>query len=887
VIKIVDKLLRAGEGRRLKALQEQTARVSALEPEVHGLSDEALRAKTAEFRQRHANGELLDDLLFEVYAVAREASIRALGMRPFDVQVLGGIVLHDGDIAEMKTGEGKTLVATMPMYLNGLAGRGAHLVTVNDYLAKRDAEWMGAVYRFLGLEVGVIQANMTPEERRVAYAADITYGTNSEFGFDYLRDNMAMRREHMVQRGHAYCIVDEVDSILIDEARTPLIISGAPETAADTYRQFARVVPRLDPNEDYEVDEKQRTVAVTESGVAKVERALDVDNLYKDSNGGLVNHLLQALRAQALYHKDVEYVVQNGEVLIVDEFTGRILDGRRYSEGLHQAIEAKEKVPIREENQTLATITLQNYFRMYEVLAGMTGTAKTEEDEFRQIYGLEVMQIPTNAPMVRLDENDFIFTTAKEKFAAVVDDLVARYEKGQPVLVGTVSVEVSEMLSRLLERHGVAHSVLNAKQHEREAEIIKDAGQKGAVTIATNMAGRGVDIKLGEGVIESGGLYVLGTERHESRRIDNQLRGRSGRQGDPGETRFYLSAEDELIRLFAGDRMFRILSRLGPQEGQPLEAKMLSNVVEKSQVKVEELNFMRRKNVLKYDEVMNEQRRVIYDQRQRILMGEDFGEQVREMVAELAEGAVRAALEGEQFAEDWDLDSLFVGLKQVYDPTFKKPDIDLATATLDEVVELAVDDALAQYDERERVIGGEQMRSVERAVMLQVIDSRWKDHLLDMDYLQEGIHLRALGQRDPLVEYKGEGFELFQDMMESIKTSTVTTLMKNRPEDLALFASVTLEEPLVSLNYTSGDELITQTSFAGAALAAGGMGAPGEDFTDEPPPMAAAGGGRGRGGAATATAPVAVQQRVVYDKVGRNDPCPCGSGKKYKKCHGA
>ncbi|MEI6451238.1 MAG: preprotein translocase subunit SecA [Actinomycetes bacterium] len=889
MIKIVDKLLRAGEGRRLKALGAQTARVAEFEPEVAVLSDEDLRAKTAEFRQRHDNGEPLDDLLYEVFAVAREAGKRALGMRPFDVQVLGAIVLHEGDIAEMKTGEGKTLVATMPMYLHAVAGHGAHLVTVNDYLAKRDAEWMGQVYRFLGLQVGVIQANMTPEERRAQYNADVTYGTNSEFGFDYLRDNMTMRREHMVQRGHHFCIVDEVDSILIDEARTPLIISGAPETAADTYRQFARVVPRLRAVEDYEVDEKQRTVAVTESGVAKVERALDIDNLYKDTNGGLVNHFIQALRAEALYHKDVEYVVQNGEVLIVDEFTGRILDGRRYSEGLHQAIEAKEKVPIREENQTLATITLQNYFRMYDVLAGMTGTAKTEEDEFRQIYRLDVVQVPTNAPMVRTDENDFIFTTAKEKFAAVVNDLVARYEKGQPVLVGTVSVEVSEMLSRLLERHGVQHNVLNAKQHEREAEIIKDAGQKGAITIATNMAGRGVDIKLGEGVVEAGGLYVLGTERHESRRIDNQLRGRSGRQGDPGDTRFYLSAEDELIRLFAGDRMFRILSRLGPKEGEPLEAKMLSSVVEKAQVKVEELNFLRRKNVLKYDEVMNEQRRVVYDQRQRILMGENFGEQVREMVSELVEGAVRVHLEGEQFSEEWDLDSLFIGLRQIYDPAFKKGDIDLSAATLQEVIELAVDDALAQYDERERLIGDEQMRSVERAVMLQVIDTRWKDHLLDMDYLQEGIHLRALGQRDPLVEYKGEGFDLFQDMMEGVKSSTVTTLMKNRPEDLAVFTAVTLEEPLMSLNYTSGDDLITQTSFTGAALAAGEPGAPGGDgLADAPPRNVSAGGGGRRGGATTtSTRPAPVQQRVVYDKVGRNDPCPCGSGKKYKRCHGA
>jgi preprotein translocase subunit SecA len=884
VIKIVDKLLHAGEGRRLKTLEEQVRQITALEPEMAALTDEQLAAKTVEFRQRYDNGELLDDLLFEAFAAVREGARRATGMRPFDVQVMGGIVLHDGDIAEMRTGEGKTLVATMPMYLNGLTGRGAHLVTVNDYLAKRDAEWMGQVYRFMGLSVGVIQANMTPTERQEMYGADITYGTNSEFGFDYLRDNMTMRREHMVQRGHHFCIVDEVDSILIDEARTPLIISGAPETAADTYRQFARVVPRLKEGEDYEVDEKQRTIAVTEEGVAKVERALDIDNLYKDTNGGLVNHLLQALRAQSLYAKDVEYVVQNGEVLIVDEFTGRILDGRRYSEGLHQAIEAKEKVPIREENQTLATITLQNYFRLYEVLSGMTGTAKTEEDEFRQIYNLEVVQIPTNAPMVRKDENDYIFTTEKEKYAAVVEDIVGCYERKQPVLVGTVSVEVSEMLSRLLDRRGVPHNVLNAKQHEREAGVIEDAGQPGTITIATNMAGRGVDIKLGEGVRELGGLYVLGTERHESRRIDNQLRGRSGRQGDPGDTRFYLSAEDELIRLFAGDRMYRILSRLGPSDGEPLEARMLSNVVEKAQKKVEELNFMRRKNVLKYDEVMNEQRRVIYDQRGRILMGEDFGEQVHEMVSDLVEGAVRTTLPEGEFSEDWDLDSLFIALRQYYDPSITKSHIDLASMTVDDVAELATDDALGQYADRERIIGDEQMRNVERAVMLQVIDARWKEHLLDMDYLQEGIHLRALGQRDPLVEYKSEGFVLFQDMLEGIKLSTVTTLMKNNPEDLTMFTAWALDEPVSQLNYASGADLAYQTSFTGAAMAAGQYGMP-EDEGDGAPPNVAADGPRG--GATTSTGGVAVQQRVVYDKVGRNDLCPCGSGKKFKKCHGA
>ncbi len=880
----VERVLRAGEGKRMKVLEKQVLEITALEPEISALSDDALRAKTAEFRERLAAGETLDDLLYEAFAVVREASRRVLGLRPFDVQLMGGIVLHDGDIAEMKTGEGKTLVAVMPMYLNALAGEGAHLVTVNDYLARRDADWMGDIYRFLDLEVGVIQANMSPEERRVAYNADVTFGTNSEFGFDYLRDNMAMRLEECVQRGHSYCIVDEVDSILIDEARTPLIISGAPETAAGTYRDFARIVPRLKPGDDYEVDEKQRTVSVTESGVAKVEKALNIDNLYKDVNGALVNHLVQALRAQALYHNDNEYVVKDGEVLIVDEFTGRVLDGRRYSEGLHQAIEAKEHVPIREENQTLATITLQNYFRLYDKLAGMTGTAKTEEDEFRTIYALDVVQIPTNVAMVRIDQNDFIFTTRTDKYTAVVNDIVERHEKGQPVLVGTVSVEVSELLATLLERRGVPHNVLNAKQHEREAEIIKGAGQAHAVTIATNMAGRGVDIKLGEGVPELGGLYVLGTERHESRRIDNQLRGRSGRQGDAGESRFYLSAEDDLIRLFAGDRMYKVLNRLGPGEGEALEHRMLSGVVERAQKKVEELNFMRRKNVLQYDEVMNEQRRVIYSQRRRILEGEDFVDQVREMIEQVVESTVTLALADAQYAEDWDIDALLVSLRVVYDPSITKADIeDLSTP--DEVAELAVDDALTQYDEREKLIGEEQMRAVERAVMLSIVDVRWKDHLLDMDYMQEGIHLRALGQRDPLAEYKTEGFGLFEDMLGGVRQSVVMTLLKNSPEDLSYFAAMTFDQPMLAMNYSSGDDLAYQTSFAGAAVAAGATTSTGGDggynlpaAAQGAPAMAAQSGGESS---------VAVQQRHVEQKVGRNDPCWCGSGKKYKKCHGA
>ena len=885
---IVEKILRAGEGRRMKVLAEQVTHINQLEPDYQRLTDEEIIGKTAEFRGRLERGESLEDLMFEAFAAVREGAKRALGLRPFDVQLMGGIVLFEGDIAEMKTGEGKTLVATMPMYLRALPSNGAHLITVNDYLAKRDAEWMGPVYRAMGMEVGVIQAAMDPPTRQKMYAADITYGTNSEFGFDYLRDNMAMRRDHCVQRGHSFCIVDEVDSILVDEARTPLIISGAPETAADTYRQFARVVPRLKVGEDYEVDEKQRTVAVTESGVAKAEKALNIENLYAAQNGGLVNHFIQALRAEALYSKDVEYVVQNGEVLIVDEFTGRILEGRRYSEGLHQAIEAKEHVSIREENQTLATITLQNYFRLYEVLAGMTGTAKTEEDEFQQIYALHVVQIPTNVPMVRGDKEDYVFKTKQEKYQAVVHDIGERYQKGQPVLVGTVSVEVSELLSRLLERQGLPHNVLNAKQHERAAAVILDAGRHSAVTIATNMAGRGVDIKLDPEALEAGGLYVLGTERHESRRIDNQLRGRSGRQGDPGESRFYLSAEDDLIRLFAGDRMFKVLDRLGPAEGEPIEAKMLSNVVERSQKKVEELNFLRRKNVLKYDEVMNEQRRVIYDQRNRILNGEDFGEQVREMLEDVVAAVVREGIAGEQYQEEWDVESLLVALRAYYDCKLKKRQIEEAADAL-EVEEMAVSDALAIYDEREQLLGEKQMRDVERAVMLEVIDSRWKDHLLDMDYLQEGIHLRALGQRDPLTEYKSEGYDLFKDMMDGVKRQVVTAILKNRPEDLAFFTAVTLEQPVQAFNYSSGDDLAYQTSFNDVASAyVGDGGAPGvPGVTGGPVGAMAAPAGAQRFQEAQQAGGASVQQRVVEQKIGRNDPCWCGSGKKFKKCHGA
>src|ERR671919_18469 len=636
-----------GEGRKVKVLQQRVEAVSALEPEIQKLSDADLREKTDEFRERLSGGETLDDLLPEAFAVVREVSRRTLGMRPFDEQVMGGIVLHEGKIAEMKTGEGKTLAATMPVYLNALEGKGVHVVTVNDYLARRDAGWMGEIYTFLGLEVGLIQESMNFDERKIAYHSDITYGTNAQFGFDYLRDNIATSTDQLVQRELSFAIVDEVDCILVDEARTPLIISGMPETAADVYYRFAAIVPRLKSGEDYEVDEKKQQVAPTESGVEKVEKALGIENLYDDVNTNLVNHLNQALRAQTLFHKDDEYIVTDGQVYIVDEFTGRVLEGRRYSEGLHQAIEAKEGVEIREENQTVATITIQNFFRMYDKLSGMTGTAATEADEFMHTYKMEVVSIPTHEEMIRDDRDDLVYKTEKSKHRAVVEDISERNKQGQPILVGTVSVDVSERLSALLNRRGIAHNVLNAKQHEREAEIIAGAGERGAVTIATNMAGRGTDIKLGEGVSEVGGLYVLGTERHEARRIDNQLRGRSGRQGDPGESRFYLSFEDDLVRLFAGDRIKRVMEMTNMPEDQPMEAKILSNQIEGAQKKVEEQNFVARKNVLKYDDVMSVQRMKIYEQRNQVLHGEDLSEQMKAWIDELVEQVVLSHTEAE------------------------------------------------------------------------------------------------------------------------------------------------------------------------------------------------------------------------------------------------
>jgi len=882
---VMKKIFGSQNERYLKTLRPMVARVNELEPETARLADADFPSRMAEYKRQVAAGKSLDAILPEVFALVREAGKRALNMRHFDVQLVGGAVLHQGKIAEMKTGEGKTLVATLPVALNALTGRGVHVITVNDYLARRDAEWMGQIYKFLGLSVGVILHGLNPDERRESYGSDVIYGTNNEFGFDYLRDNMAFSLKHVVQRELHYAIVDEVDSILIDEARTPLIISGQAEESTSLYRRIDALVPRLAREADFDVDEKARSVTLSEDGVVRCEELLGVENLYDPRNITFQHHILQALKAHNLFKRDVDYIVKDGEVVIVDEFTGRLMPGRRYSEGLHQALEAKEKVEVKAENQTLASITFQNYFRMYDKLAGMTGTADTEAVEFKQIYNLDVAVIPTNMPMVRADHPDLIYKTQREKFSSIADDIEELHKLGQPVLVGTVSIEKSEMLSELLKKRRVPHNVLNAKQHEREAEIVAEAGQKGKVTIATNMAGRGTDIKLGEGVVDVGGLHILGTERHESRRIDNQLRGRSGRQGDPGESRFYLAAEDELIRLFAGDRMYRILDRLGPEEGMPIEARLLSSVVEKAQKKVEELNFLRRKNVLKYDEVMNEQRRVVYDQRQRILNGEDFGEQVHDMIAEIVEDTVREHLGDAQFAEEWDVDALLVGLRAVYDCTIEKDEIDTEDGDLEDVVELAVEDALEQYQEREKLLGEQQIRDVERAVMLEIIDGRWKDHLLDMDYLQEGIHLRALGQRDPLVEYKNEGYVLFQDMLESAKRNTVTTLMKNRPEDLAVFTAITFDQPVQMFNYTSGDDLAYQTSFTEAAMAGGEVA--GESPPGTAPAVEAGTGQRRFQEAQAAGGGVAVKQRVVEQKIGRNDPCWCGSGKKYKKCHGA
>jgi preprotein translocase subunit SecA len=883
----LEKALRFGEGRRMKRLAEQAAYIATLEPDFQKLSDAELLAKTAEFRKRFEDGEELENLLFEAFAAVREARVRESDQRIFDVQMMGGIVLHEGDIAEMKTGEGKTFVASLSLYLNALPGTGVHLVTVNDYLAQRDAEWNRGVFERLGMRVSFIESMMSFEDRKAAYDADITYGTNSEFGFDYLRDNMSISLEGVVQRGHAYAIVDEVDSILVDEARTPLIISGEPTTAAKTYYDFARIVKGLDgaqskgtkledealqQQHDYLYDEKHKTVAPGESGIEKVERALGVENLYSPNNVQLVNHLIQALKAQALYKRDVEYLVQDGEVKIVDEFTGRIMEGRRWSEGLHQAIEAKEGVPIMEEHQTLATITLQNYFRLYEKLGGMTGTAKTEEKEFVEIYGLNVVEIPTNVDVARDDKNDLIFKTVEAKFNAVVDDIKERNEKGQPVLVGTIAVETSEYLSELLKRKGVPHSVLNAKEHAREAEIIKDAGQVGAVTIATNMAGRGVDIKIDDQVRELGGLYVLGTERHEARRIDNQLRGRSGRQGDPGETRFYLSGMDDLVRMFAGDRIHNIMERFKLPDDQPMEASILSRQIENAQKKVEEQNFVARKNVLKYDDVMNVQRQVIYEQRNSVLHGEDLSEELREQWLPEVISDVVAEYTFEELTEEWDLEGLVAAMENVYGTGVTADE--LKGLDREGMIQEFLDDALDAYAEREKELDQIQeglIRDLERFIVLQTVDIRWREHLENMDYMREGIHLRGMAQKDPLVEYRNEGHLMFQDLTHAIRAEVVTLLFHAEvtPDD---GAAAQLQQSPAANGSGNGALSYEHQSLAGAEaiLAAGTSTA------------ASAGGG-------SVATPVAAKPKVnsELENIGRNDPCWCGSGKKFKKCHGA
>jgi preprotein translocase subunit SecA len=920
---VLDRVLRMGEGRKVKALQSLVPDINALESQLAALGDDALKHKTVEFRERLANGADLDDLLLEAFAVTREAASRVIGQRHFDVQLMGGAALHFGWVAEMKTGEGKTLVSTLPGYLNGLTGKGMHLVTVNDYLAKYQSEWMGRIYRWLGLTVGLVlpDVNKTSAEKREQYAADITYGINNEFGFDYLRDNMAMSLQNKVQRGHAYAIVDEVDSILIDEARTPLIISGRVADAATLYYKFATVVRGLVRDEDYDVEEDKRHVAILESGIEKVEEALGVENLYDEVQQNLVHQLQVALKAKELYKKDKDYVVMNGEVKIVDEFTGRILDGRRWSEGLHQAVEAKEGVKIKEENQTLATITLQNYFRLYDKLAGMTGTALTEAAELGSTYDLTVVPIPTNKPVIRADEADLIYKTEEAKFNAVVDDLRGRYESGQPVLVGTVSVEKSVHLSDLLRREGIKHEVLNAKEHTREGEIVAQAGRLHSITVATNMAGRGVDILLGgnpeglakrevlaegldpeseegrprylellekyepetkaegEKVRALGGLYVLGTERHESRRIDNQLRGRAGRQGDPGASRFYLSLEDELMRLFATGAMSWVMGKALPDD-MPIEAKMVSKAIERAQGTVESRNAEIRKNVLKYDEVLNAQRKVVYKRRDQILEGDDLREEAIDAVASAIERVVRANTQYEE--GDADLEQLLTELREYY-PTELTAEQLAEMHDEDDIVNAAVDEAIAHYDAREQEFGETTMRQVERQVMLRVIDTRWREHLYEMDYLQEGIHLRAMGQKDPLIEWQNEGYAMFQSMMESINDDFAKYVMH---------LQVVKQEQPQALPDVSNFKYTAPSDTPGAAQPA----VPPVVAQSTPPPpqpeqpmSAQQPHVQGMPQAPQQPDPNATMTPIVRsaeEKIGRNDPCHCGSGKKFKHCHG-
>ncbi|MDP3892977.1 preprotein translocase subunit SecA [Nocardioides sp.] len=933
---IIDRLLRIGEGKILRQLEVVAKAVNAIEDDFVAMSDDELRAMTVEFKERLAQGETLDDLMPEAFATVREAAKRVIGQRHYDVQIMGGAALHQGNIAEMKTGEGKTLVATLPAYLNALSGKGVHVVTVNDYLAKYHAEWMGRIHHFLGLTTGVILPSMKPAERREAYNCDITYGTNNELGFDYLRDNMASSIEECVQRGHNFAVVDEVDSILIDEARTPLIISGPTQDEVRWYGEFAKIARTLVRDTDYEVDEKKRTISVLEPGITKVEDHLGIENLYDSVNTPLISFLNNSIKAKELFRNDKEYVVMNGEVLIVDEHTGRMLSGRRYNEGLHQAIEAKEGVQIREEYQTLATVTLQNYFRLYDTLSGMTGTAMTEASEFDKIYKLGVVPIPTNKPMLREDRADLVYRTEEAKYAAVVDDIAERHRRGQPMLVGTVSVEKSEHLSGLLKKKGVPHTVLNAKVHADEAKIVAMAGHKGAVTVATNMAGRGTDIMLGgsvefladqdlrkqgldpvetseeyeaawpaaleriktqvaaehDEVKAAGGLYVIGTERHESRRIDNQLRGRSGRQGDPGESRFYLSLQDELMRLFKSDWVDRVLQVLKVPDDVPIENKRVTGAIASAQGQVESQNFESRKNVLKYDDVMDRQRQVIYGERRQVLEGADLEQQVRGFIDDVVAGYVRGATE--ELAEDWDLETLWTALKQLYPITLTHEDVEKraggrASMSREVLIEEITKDIQAAYDHREAEVGEEVMRELERRVLLSVLDRKWRDHLYEMDYLREGIYLRAYSQRDPLVEYQREGFDMFAAMMDGIKEETVGFLFNlevqvdedaggegellfEEEEDVEAFDDVPISLP-------------SEASEPRREAAAPQFKAKGLERPKKPQNLAYS--APTEDGEVEVTGATVTNHDDPYAGVGRNAECPCGSGKKFKKCHGA
>ncbi len=949
----LSKLLTLGEGKQMKRYQASVEAIGALEPSMQKLSDEELGGLTARFRERLEAGEDLKTLLPEAFAAVREASVRTLGLRHFDVQLIGGMALNDGQIAEMKTGEGKTLVSTLAGYLNALPGHNVHIVTVNDYLAKRDSEWMGNIYRFLGMKVGLNQNGMRLDRKKIAYEADVTYGTNSEFGFDYLRDNMVTRAEMRVQRGHHFAVVDEVDSILIDEARTPLIISGAATQAAETYNKFARVMPALIQGQDFEMDEAKRTISATDSGLVKIESMLGIDDIYADPSGQLPNHLQQALRAQFLYHRDVDYVVVNGEVKIVDEFTGRIMEGRRYSEGLHQALEAKERVLVRDENQTLATITLQNYFRLYDKLSGMTGTAMTEDTEFRQIYNLPVVAIPPNKPVIRKDEEDLVYRSIDAKFNAVADDVALRHEAGQPCLIGTVSIESSERLSRLLNKRGIPHETLNAKNHEREAHIIAQAGRVGAVTIATNMAGRGTDILLGGNaevmaqdilrskgydptrteeddaalqeaidkgeakpdpnilpapsedqrkqalraakeickeertkVLEAGGLTVIGTERHESRRIDNQLRGRSGRQGDPGVTQFYLSLEDDLMRLFGGERMDsidRMMAKMKLPEDLPLQAGMVSKAIEGAQRQVETLHFASRKNVLEYDDVMNLQREAIYAERNAILDGKDLDERIPSIVEDAVARVVEENCPAKAPSDDWDkkaIDSWVAEMTGTSSFKVDELDHDDDPALLEDALK---DYLMSVYQEKEAQLGEKAMKALERQIMLRIIDTRWMAHLSEMDYLKTGIGLRAFGQRDPLVEYKNEAYKAFENLTSTMYSDYLRTLLRLQLAVKQEASMPAQKDPLAGkVHYSSPEAALDNTGVgAAASLRAKSQGA-----------QASQAGQRAKTTGENLPKEIRKPQTYVKDKddpfanVGRNEPCPCGSGLKFKKCHG-